>query len=368
MGKLRPFVRKDSYMPNKKWIPFVIGNGYTTTDGASGPAPEWETVTGNPVTFNAITPFPLRQLSVAFSPVQEGSGDPSPDNVRPISGWDLVNVRQTSTNVADGVEVVRGAISGMIGADATSTTRLRTGYIFVSAGTYTIYAKPDLATVVRVYDTDKTFIANEGDGATWHSNGRTITFTGDRYIRLMFSYNMGEQTEIVPSDLKYLNVSDVHRSISISLGSTVYSGYVDVVTGVVTVTMASVDLGSLSWLVNSETANIFMAKVNGMAINPDSESRNIGFVISAYKPSSIVSISINMNDKAALRNGGYVFIRDTSYSDKDVFAASVSGVQLVYELATPIPISLTPQEVQSLAGDNTMWTDAASLTVEYRSN
>ena len=78
MGKLRPFVRKDSYMPNKKWIPFVIGNGYTTTDGASGPAPEWETVTGNPVSFNALTPFPLRQLSVAFSPVQDLNGYDSP--------------------------------------------------------------------------------------------------------------------------------------------------------------------------------------------------------------------------------------------------------------------------------------------------
>ena len=78
MGKLRPFVRKDSYMPNKKWIPFVIGNGYTTTDGASGPAPEYETVTGNPVSFNAITPFPLRQLSVAFSPKQDLHGYDSP--------------------------------------------------------------------------------------------------------------------------------------------------------------------------------------------------------------------------------------------------------------------------------------------------
>lgn len=34
----------------------------------------------------------LKKLAIDFSPKQAGTGDPSPDNVRPISGWDSVKV------------------------------------------------------------------------------------------------------------------------------------------------------------------------------------------------------------------------------------------------------------------------------------
>lgn len=37
---------------------------------------------------------PLKSLKVAISPVQSGSGDPSPSNVRPISGWTGANIHR----------------------------------------------------------------------------------------------------------------------------------------------------------------------------------------------------------------------------------------------------------------------------------
>lgn len=40
--------------------------------------------------------------------------------------------------------------------------------------------------------------------------------------------------------------------------------------------------------------------------------------------------------------------------------------QVCYELAEPLTIQLTPQQINSLAGANTMWSDAnGDLTVEY---
>ena len=35
---------------------------------------------------------PLKECKIHFNPVQEGSGDPSPDNVRPISGWNNIQI------------------------------------------------------------------------------------------------------------------------------------------------------------------------------------------------------------------------------------------------------------------------------------
>lgn len=40
-------------------------------------------------------------VKVNITPVQEGEGDPSPENVRPIVGWDNVNVWRAGKNLLD---------------------------------------------------------------------------------------------------------------------------------------------------------------------------------------------------------------------------------------------------------------------------
>lgn len=47
---------------------------------------QYSTASGNVVAFDGDGSL-LRGLTVGIEPVQPGSGDPSPDNVRPISGW-----------------------------------------------------------------------------------------------------------------------------------------------------------------------------------------------------------------------------------------------------------------------------------------
>ena len=43
-------------------------------------------VTGNPATFTTDVARELTAFTIPFTPIQSGSGDPSPDNVRPITG------------------------------------------------------------------------------------------------------------------------------------------------------------------------------------------------------------------------------------------------------------------------------------------
>ena len=54
--------------------------------------PHVESVSGDLVTFDTDMKGKLKECKVYFSPVQEGEGDPSPDNIRPISGWTGVNI------------------------------------------------------------------------------------------------------------------------------------------------------------------------------------------------------------------------------------------------------------------------------------
>lgn len=57
-----------------------------------------KTVTGNPITVTDAKAESAIALSVEINPVQSGSGDPSPTNIRPITGWSAVEL---STSGAD---------------------------------------------------------------------------------------------------------------------------------------------------------------------------------------------------------------------------------------------------------------------------
>ena len=48
--------------------------------------------------------------------------------------------------------------------------------------------------------------------------------------------------------------------------------------------------------------------------------------------------------------------------------ANNTPLTVVYELATPQTYQLTPTEVTTLLGDNTIWADTGDVTVTYRSN
>ena len=57
---------------------------------------------GDTVSFESAFETPLSSLIVNISPVQSGSGDPSPTNIRPISGWTGANVYVSpTTDTAD---------------------------------------------------------------------------------------------------------------------------------------------------------------------------------------------------------------------------------------------------------------------------
>jgi len=67
---------------------------------AGGEALKEYTETGNPVTFETNVAKPMSVVA-SFTPVQSGSGDPSPDNVRPITGFTGANVYLSPTDADD---------------------------------------------------------------------------------------------------------------------------------------------------------------------------------------------------------------------------------------------------------------------------
>lgn len=86
------------------------------------------TVTGSVVHVTDAAAFPAADLTVAIEAVQSGSGDPSPDNVRPITGFTAANIYRaaSSSSSTPAVTVSFGAAGTVYGGTLDVTTGLLT--------------------------------------------------------------------------------------------------------------------------------------------------------------------------------------------------------------------------------------------------
>ena len=147
------------------------------TKGATG-APLIEyTATGNTLSFNTNKAKPLKSLTIPWTPVQSGIGDPSPSNVRPISGVSAVNVWRTGKNLIDNTK--RYMASGHVLFIGAEDDNYR---VYLKAGTYRL-------TVVYAEGKGSAgYYRRDGDSATrlWQSGSNTGTFTlsSDSYCNL----------------------------------------------------------------------------------------------------------------------------------------------------------------------------------------
>jgi len=158
-------------------------------------------------------------------------------------------------------------------------------------------------------------------------------------------------------------------TVTISFGSTYYSGQLDVLTGVLTVDKAIVDLGTINWVKVSSNyyiTNQSLPNAKGVGNNTNA---NAICSIYAIDTANHINSKTNMNVIGINKQGQAAVNDSTDYNNGASFKTAMNGVQLVYELATPQTIQLTANEVSSLLGNNVVWQSGnGDVTVEYRSN
>lgn len=145
---------------------------------------------------------------------------------------------------------------------------------------------------------------------------------------------------------------------------TVYGGELDVVSGVLTVDRGYfTDDGSANWVKNNDGSfylnvgiqNPIQTVINRCACN--------------YAPYRVSFDGISV----FLRGIGLISLGkgwSNAYSDLASLKAAFAQTpfQMVYPLATPLEYQLTQQQLQTLLGDNVIWSDAGSVEVEYRAD
>ena len=281
--------------------------------------------TGSVVTCNPVANYPL-SIQAQIVPVQEGTGDPSPDNVRPISGRDGTNLFCGSKNLFDisKIEDVTGNNYYLKNnGDGTLSVKTAPGDSGVSTSKTLrslVGDLPDGNYFLTANTTGKTkLIFLSGVQEPWKFNGARSLTSADLDSIVIF-YASGVNTEAVISGIQiepgnqatpYTPYNPASKTITIPFGQTIYGGTLDVVTGMLTVTQAEI------------------ASYNGGDLP-----------------------------------GGWI-------SDRDMYgpgAAPTIGAQVVYELAEPQIIQLTPQEILALSGVNTIYADTGDVTVAGRAD
>lgn len=229
-----------------------------------------KTVTGNPISVSDALAARIQSLSVSLSPIQEGRGDPSPDNVRPITGRNSVTV--------------------------------------------------------------------------W----REVTYD--------------------PS---------ADPALTIQLGQTVYGGTVDVIAGKLTVNWAKIVLNGTQQISREN----WKPQANSVGwIYPYDLTRNVvgtGAVMQNIKCDTLPSMPFNslqsINGPGIALASNQTYGITVMYPDPSLTTASTINaflaehpIDVVYELAEPFDIDLTPAQLTTLRGDNTVWSDGDSVEMTYK--
>ena len=299
-----------------------------------------------------------------------------PNDYYPYDAGSLKSVEGVSAHVTTGFnqwDESKDNIGKNIGADGSlvnNNAYATSDYIPVFPNT-TYYAKNvGPSANVRTsffYDSEKNPISafSIGGSSGIPVSGNITTPANARYIRIVrfvseteFCFNLswsgyrnGEYEPYVKHTYP-LDASLTLRGVPKldSSNHLYYDGDTYEADGTVTRKYGIVDLGTLTW--SSQSANnIFYATISGMKVPQTTDERKEGIVSSKYLPSVTTTINNTMTDGSMLRYNGNIYIRDTSYTDAASFKTAMSGVYLVYELATPTTEEADPYHSPQIVDD-----------------
>ena len=325
--------------------------------------------------------LPVKDLTVDIEPVQSGTGDPSPTNVRPISGWTGCNVSRTGINIWD-EEWESGDYDPSTGTKRNDSGRIRSkNYINCLSNTQYFFVHPSNINNAYVIfcDASQNFISSKYC-SKWESGASSPLFTTPTNAAFItFFVWAGTPVTIYNHDISINYPSTDHdyhpgtgnSVIPISWQSeagTVYGGTLDVTNGVLTVDRAATTIGALSdWF--TQGGNYARYVTNGLR-NVIKKSDSEICVLSDIYPSRSNASSVANANQVYSNSTGQINFNDLEYQEQsqagiDAFVAARSSAQIVYKLATPLVIQLDPVTVTTLLGQNNIWADTGDSTVEY---
>jgi hypothetical protein len=258
------------------------------------------------------------------------------------------------------------------GSTAISTKRCKTDIIRLKAGTYvvsgTTTANKTIEMVLQTWSND-TYGSNTRLSDSGFIDLGQFTLNTDSYVSLVFRHS--DNSDVSPSELKmqlekglvatgYVPYNPVSHTYPFDTSLVLrgipkldsnnrlyYDGDEYESSGKVTRKFAIVDLGTLNWNdLSTPSSHIFRTNsINNAKVNSNATPANAiiaKYTIKGYQPiSSSDDKCFAISIKNEYNYNSFTLI-DFNYSDASAFTTAMSGVYLVYELATPTTEQASP--------------------------
>lgn len=328
--------------------------------------------TGNPVVCYPVADYPLGVIA-SWEPTQEGSGTPSPENIRPIKGRDSVMVERCGGNLLP-FSKQSFKFTQYLGPYAVN---LKAGTYYLSCGNVAHDGKENPV----IAFTDEKLIAYY---FLTKGSGQIVKLNRDCHIIYLYAnhydFNSSagitatiEDLMLVPGTTAPTTYAPyTGQTATLTLPETVYGGEVDAVTGE----------GRGRWkLLTLDGTESWNAVGSGDTLYFQSTSISIGTRVLSRgdycTTFPIVSVSSSNTVQGVSGWKTSLYLRWSTFANvaalKSYLAAQYAAgtpVQIVYKLAEPVPFTALSgaQPVPALPGVNTLMTDADSVAVTGRAD
>lgn len=332
------------------------------------------TASGAIATFDTSLALPLQDLQIAINAIQEGTGTPSPQNIRNLVGFTGANITRCGKNLFKYSRATTGIYLDSDGNEQVSTSFGVTEYLPVSSQGIRYRGATNFGTApcTCYYDNNKEFISSEHHSTAY---GNLTIPSNAVYFRM--SFRLTDNTTLMikvgttPEDYEAYNGTTYAITWQDEAG-TVYGGYLRIVNGIVKAVVTDgfktfTGGADENWALHGVIANCFY--INNALDNPYLDNTKYDYAITN------MFVQDTYNRITALTNGQFC-LGDASGTQR--LACKYTGVAttadwktwlssnnltIKYKLATPVEYTLTSiPPIYSIVGTNNIFTDTNGNT------
>lgn len=305
-------------------------------------------------------------------------------NIRPITGWDSISVERTGKNLIDLQRASKifctlqedKLISNISTVPYSALLLKYLDPILCNGLTLTFSLQetiPGKAIEIVVRGEHE-----HGNGylscTMWNANTCSLTisgFTGPitdlevRWNRDVTNFT-DAQTTVSGLQLEIGHAATAFEPgqshpLAAALSETVYAGTLDWPTGLLTQTHGMLDLGDVSWeAVYSGSDGVYSFRGQAADMQTAEPADLTCELYQTVPQAEWISHPFSIS---AL--GSELLLHDPRYADAAELTAAVAGHKLVYRLAQPRTVQLSPQQMELLRGVNHLWSNTGSTALVY---
>lgn len=355
------------------------------------------TITQNMVklgTKESIISTTINDVKANIDLVQDlSNGLPSPTNIRPISGWDKIEIIRAGKNLniypynqttithngitytdnGDGTITANGTAIG----DSVFNLHVRqqdgTGELMLPNNTYTLSGCPsngsDSTYYIKVFKTYNNITEELGRDV---GDGVVLKLKNDssyNKINIQLSINIKDGATV--NNLIFKPMIEIGSNVTeyesyngniytINLDNICYGGNFDATTGELIINYKYIDLDTLNWnqsimdddtlWTSEEISDIYIPEDGGEPTRAISDYYSPYSFTDLYFNTSLIGLAVSQLGKFVIRT-----------IDNNMPSAG----SVAYPLRTPLTIQLTPIEISALSGVNNIWSNSGNTIVKY---